>query len=95
MKGSGSSVATFAIGADGSTLAVVTNGDTVVAFLNMRDEIERLRARVAVLEGLLAPLSAEADKHDPPDGDDDHLAWGSVLTIGHLREARAALEAKP
>jgi hypothetical protein len=58
-------------------------------------EIERLRARVAVLEGLLAPLSAEADKHDPPDGDDDHLAWGSVLTIGHLREARAALEAKP
>jgi hypothetical protein len=58
-------------------------------------EIERLRARVEVLEGLLAPLSAEADKHDPPDGDDDHLAWGSVLTIGHLREARAALEAKP
>jgi hypothetical protein len=53
MKGSGSSVATFAIGADGSTLAVVTNGDTVVAFLNMRDEIERLRARVAVLESAL------------------------------------------
>jgi hypothetical protein len=58
-------------------------------------EIERLRARVEVLEGLLSPLSAEADRYDPPEGDDDHLAWGSVLRIGHLRKTRAALEAKP
>jgi hypothetical protein len=63
--------------------------------LEAADEIERLRARVAVLEGLLSPLSAEADRYDPPEGDDDHLAWGSVLTIGHLRKTRAALEAKP
>ena len=59
------------------------------------NEIERLRARVAELEGLLRPLSVEADRYDPPEGDDDHLAWGSVLTIGHLRKTRAALEAKP
>jgi hypothetical protein len=65
MKGSGSSVATFAIGADGSTLAVVTNGDTVVAFLNMRDEIERLRARVEVLERVREAAEDVAYGYDP------------------------------
>jgi hypothetical protein len=79
MKGSGSSVATFAIGADGSTLAVVTNGDTVVAFLNMRDEIERLRARVEVLETAL--------RHYAEDEYNGYNADGAC--------ARAALEAKP
>jgi hypothetical protein len=63
--------------------------------LDMHAEIERLRARVAELEGLLSTLSAEADRYDPPEGDDDHLAWDSRLTIGHLRKARAALEANP
>jgi hypothetical protein len=53
MKGSGSSVAAFAIGADGSTLVGVPNSDTVVAFINMRDEIERLRARVEDLTDAL------------------------------------------
>ncbi len=69
--------------------------DAAKEITRLRAEIERLRARVEVLEGLLSPLSTEADRYDPPEGDDDHLAWGSVLTIGHLRKTRAALEAKP
>jgi hypothetical protein len=59
------------------------------------DEIESLRAHVAKLEGLLSLLSADADRYDPPEGDDDHLAWDTRLTIGHLRKARAALKANP
>jgi len=94
MKGTGSSVAAFAIGTDGSTLVVVPNGDTVVSFVNMRDEIERLRARVEVL-------------HDALSG--THIWLGAALKCPAFQwdadqkqaaqhdydEARAALEAKP
>jgi hypothetical protein len=56
MKGSGSAVAAFAIGADGSTLAMVPNGDTVVSYNTLNAEIERLRARVEVLETALRDI---------------------------------------
>ena len=98
MKGSGSSVATFAIGEDGSTLAVVTNGDTVVAFLNMRDEIERLRARVEVLEQLaresLHVLACREEDDDPGHWCvhcDEYVDRNGT----HRSALRAALEATP
>jgi hypothetical protein len=107
MKGSGSSVAAFAIGTDGSTLAVVPNGDTVVSFINMRDEIERLRARVEALEAALKPFaklylvpedvdeeerSVWEELYEESEEDrDEHLVF-----CRDIRAARAALkEAKP
>jgi hypothetical protein len=94
MQGTGSSVAAFAIGTDGSTLVVVPNGDMVVSFVNMRDEIERLRARVEVLHDALsathtwlgAALQCPAFQWD---ADQKQAAQHDY------DEARAALEAKP
>jgi len=60
MQGTGSSVAAFAIGTDGSTLVVVPNGDIVVSFVNMRDEIERLRAGGCARDQRLTQHCAEA-----------------------------------
>jgi len=99
MKGSGSSVATFAIGSDGSTLAVVTNSDTVVAFINMRDEIEYLRARVAVL-GQLARESLHVLTCSEGDDDPGHRCSHCDDYVDrngpHRNALRAALkEAKP
>jgi hypothetical protein len=59
-------------------------------------EIERLRARIKVLEELLRPLADAAAQYDPARDRDDHLEWFTRLTKGHLRKARAALkEAQP
>jgi|LakMenEpi03Aug12_release.lakeMendotaPanAssembly.Ray.scaffolds.fasta_scaffold183339_8 hypothetical protein len=59
------------------------------------DIVERLRARVAVLEELLRPLADAAAHYNPMWDFDDDLDWSTSLTKGHLRKVLAALEAKP
>lgn len=39
----------------------------------------------------LRPFAEEADRYEPDEGDGDHPAWDTTVTIGDLRRARAAL----
>lgn len=52
-----------------------------------------LAAMIAARDAL-APFAAAADKYDPPENDDEHLAWAlSQITIGDFRRARAEIAA--
>lgn len=57
------------------------------------DEIERLRQQNAELLEALQPFAELAEYYDPPEGDDDDVAWDNKTrpTIGQLRTARAAI----
>lgn len=59
-------------------------------------ELSRLRAENEKLREALEPFGKEADRYDPDEGDSSDYLWdgstaASVLRIGHLRRARAAL----
>lgn len=56
------------------------------------EDLSTSRARVEALEKALEPFAAAAETYDPPEGDDQQLLWGpDFVTIGMLRDARAAL----
>jgi len=77
----------------------------------LRGEVERLKeehllgtafARVAELEDenatlskALEPFSEAADHYSGEQDDDEHVDNDSIITVGHLRDARAALSKKP
>ena len=50
---------------------------------------ERDRLREA-----LKPFADEAERYEPDEGDDRHVAWSSPFSIGALRRARSALAEK-
>jgi hypothetical protein len=66
-----------------------------IRVLRMADEliVERDTARAALTaaEVALKPFADEADRYEPDEGDGDHPAWDTTITIGDLRRARAAL----
>lgn len=55
--------------------------------MNKLDELER---EVARLREALARFAVEAERYDPPEGDDNEAAWDTTFDIGDLRRARAA-----
>lgn len=57
--------------------------------------IARIREQEATIKRMddaLKPFAELADRYDPPDGDDDDMAWEATAcpTVGQLRAARAA-----
>lgn len=60
-----------------------------------RDEQMRIRieaaAKIDALRKALEPFAAEADRYEPDEGDGDHPAWDTTVTIGNLRAARSLL----
>lgn len=59
----------------------------------LQAEVEAKDRRIAALEEALAPFADEAERYDPPTGDDDVGLWdvrGSALCLRNLRAARAA-----
>ena len=50
--------------------------------------------RIETLEAALQPFAEWADAYEPDEGDEHELAWNHRATIGMLRAARKALDAK-
>ena len=53
--------------------------------------ITELQAEVERLREALEPFAEAASFYDPPDGDDNQMAWSHDFPLGSLRRARAAL----
>lgn len=59
------------------------------------EELVRTRAENVRLRDALKIFADEAMIYDPPDGDDNHMAWSADFPIGALRKARASLASEP
>ena len=60
----------------------------------VRDLILDCRDAIDALKEALQPFADEAFRYEPDDGDSDLPIWDCQLTLGRLRDARRALEAK-
>jgi hypothetical protein len=52
---------------------------------------ERAESSCEAMAKALEPLAEEAARYEPPEGDDDRLAWRTDLVIGDLRRARTLI----
>lgn len=59
-------------------------------FLPLLDQIAADREMREEADRVMEPFASVADRFDPDEGDDDMDAWGFHVTIGELRNVRAA-----
>ncbi len=60
--------------------------------LQVKMECAERDATIKRMDEALKPFAELADRYDPPEGDDDDMAWEATAcpTVGQLRAARAA-----
>ena len=78
----------------GAWLAIQVQAVTICSLTAERDAA---LAREADLRQVLQPFSDRADAYDPEEDDDHHFDWSrdsGQITLGQLRNARAALAVK-
>ena len=84
-------------GPESSVFCAAVAESVVTGIERLTSERDAALARESALRAVLQPFSDRADAYDPEEDDDHHFDWSrdsGQITLGQLRNARAALAVK-